>query len=319
MTLHDLVKIKELLAVNVPSQRNAVSAVSDLVASISAISGVAANPTESLTQGIELVVKYYQDIEDRLSTLSPAAQNLVADIDAELAQRTATWDRRGYMTNGYYGASDSSYLSECGERAIVVSPATKQLVQGRIDQYVDWRYPGLEIGPGRGTWTQSLVACDPLYVCDIYDEFLTETRLQFPASYQNRLRTYKIDRQTNSLAALPQGQFGFVFAWNVFNFFPRVELAHYLKQIFQVLRPGGVAMFSYNNCDRAEPANYAEIGWMSWIPLSQLAPLVTGLGFDIVHTGKSESNVDWIEIRKPGQLTTTKAHQVMGEIKSHTS
>lgn len=316
MTLQDLVRIKESLAVNTQA---AQAAVGDVITSVAAIGSLPTDSGESMVASLEPIVDYYRNIKSQLGLVAPAAVKLIAEIDAEIKQRTATWDRRGYMTNGYYGASESTYQSELGERDLGISVATQMLVQGRLDQYVDWRYPGLEIGPGKGTWTKALVACDPLYVCDIYDEFLTETRLQFPANYQNRLRTYKIDRGTNSLAALPQGQFGFVFAWNVFNFFPQVELTHYLKQIFQVLRPGGVAMFSYNNCDRAEPAKFAEIGWMSWVPVSQLVPLVTGLGFEVIHTGRSESNIDWIEIRKPGQLTTAKAHQVMGEIKSHTS
>mgnify|MGYP000281734584 CR=1 FL=1 len=313
MTLQDLVKLKLSILVDTNAAEQELAR---LVDSIQTIETGVQDLSPGARLALEDIAKHYQKIANDLTRMPAKTAQLIEYIDIQIAAKTATWDRRGYMTNGFYGASESTLQSEREHRNLGISSDTRQLVQSRIEHYVDWRYPGLEIGPGAGTWTKSLVACDPLYVCDIYDEFLAETKMQFPANYQARLRTYKIDPASNSLAALPQNQFGFVFAWNVFNFFPKVELTHYLRQIFQVLRPGGVAMFSYNDCDRAQPADFAEIGWMSWMPKSQLVPLVDSLGFELVHAGESESNVSWLEIRKPGQLVTAKAHQVLGEIKS---
>jgi hypothetical protein len=37
---------------------------------------------------------------------------------------------------------------------------------GRVDNYTDWKYPGLQLNPGLGDVTEKLVDLDPLYLAD---------------------------------------------------------------------------------------------------------------------------------------------------------
>lgn len=185
-------------------------------------------------------------------------------------------------------------------------------VRSRIGAYTDWRFPGLEIGPGDGTWTSSLVACDPLYLVDYNDECLTATKKQFPAKYQNRLRCY-----TNSgagLHMLPQEQFGFVFSWNTFNYFSFNQIGDYLEEIWKVLRPGGGCMFSYNNAERQLCAQRAEDHLMSFIPKSILCKMIEEYGFEQIKTQDVDSTISWVEFRKPGDLTSQRTGQTLGKI-----
>jgi SAM-dependent methyltransferase len=117
---------------------------------------------------------------------------------------------------------------------------------------------------------------------------------------------------------LPQGQMAFVFCWNFLNYRSLDTVKEYLKSVKEVLRPGGVFMFSYNNGDMYECAGYAEGHWMSYIPKSLLVPMCESLGYEVIHTQESRGDgtaLSWIELKKHGELNTVKAHQVLGEIK----
>ena len=74
-------------------------------------------------------------------------------------------------------------------------------------------------------------------------------------------------------------------------------------------------MFSYNNGERYSCAKFVEEGYMSYMPKNLLVSLAANLGFNITATFDEEDTISWIEITKPGELKTIKAHQVLGEIK----
>jgi SAM-dependent methyltransferase len=174
-------------------------------------------------------------------------------------------------------------------------------------------YPALEIGCRDGEWTKFLIASDPLYLTDAHQEFLDSAVKDYPPEYQRRVRSYLVDNDDYSI--LPKNQFNFIFSWNNFNYKSLDTLKQTLKQIYTLLRPGGVFMFSYNNGDLPAGAAYAENYFMSYMPKSLVIPMCQMLGFEIVYSEDHEPAFSWIEIRKPGELKTSKAHQVMGEIK----
>lgn len=187
-----------------------------------------------------------------------------------------------------------------------------QLVN-RINLYSEWKYPGLEIGCRDGDWTKYLVASDPLYVADVFTDFLDSAKLKFPPEYQVRLRAYPITE--HRIEGLPIGQFGFIFSYNFFNYLSIDTIRIYLSQALEWLRPGGTILFTYNNGDMSACAAYAENYYMSYVPKSVLVPLCESMGFEVTATQEFEPAVAWIELKKPGVLKTVKAHQALGEIK----
>lgn len=220
-------------------------------------------------------------------------------------------------------ASDNSYWADNNVRfktadynrnyrQLSLSDNSIEIVRSRIGVYTDWQYPGLEIGPGEGEWTESLVACDPLFVVDYNDECLTTTKGQFNEKYQNRLRCYL--NHGEDLHMLPQGQFGFVFSWNTFNYFSFNQISDYLKEIYKALRPGGACMFSYNNAERAICAQRAEDELMAFTPRETLIAMIDGFGFEQIKTQDVDSAVSWVEFRKPGKLETYRTGQTLGKI-----
>jgi SAM-dependent methyltransferase len=201
-------------------------------------------------------------------------------------------------------------------RVMDLSSVIRTEIQSRIQLHTSWQYPALEIGCRDGEWTQHLVAADPLYITDQYRDFITATKELFTPEYQQRLRSYLISGA--DMGVLPQGQMAFVFCWNFLNYRSLDTVKEYLKSVKELLRPGGVFMFSYNNGDMHECAGYSEGFWMSYIPKSMLVPMCESLGFEVIHTRDSRGEgtaISWIELKKSGTLETVKAHQVLGEIK----
>ena len=207
-------------------------------------------------------------------------------------------------------------------KPLTLDQDTEVAVKATIGKTSNWRYPGLEIGPGDGTWTRSLVACDPLYLVDIHQEFLDSTVGQFNTIYQRRLRPYLISG--TDLGPLPQGQFGFIFSWNLFNYFSLDYIQQYLKSMYSVLRPGGIFVFSYNNSDIFSSALAADTGFMRHTPLRLMKPMIESIGYEMLNCFDRQiapisaeapgCAVSWLEIKKPGELETSKAHQVLGKI-----
>ena len=189
---------------------------------------------------------------------------------------------------------------------------TRDLVVAQIGKYTNWKYPGLEIGPGNGEWTEHLVANEPLYLVDTHEHFLTETKTKFNGHFQNKIRSYLTTG--TDLSMLPQNQLGFVFSWNVFNYLTLDLIEQYLESIYKVLRPGGVAMFSYNNAERPLCARYVDTGYMSYAPKSKLLEIVAKYEFEVISLQDLEEYISWIEIRKPGELSSIKVHPVMGTV-----
>lgn len=187
------------------------------------------------------------------------------------------------------------------------------LLVNKIQLHSTWQYPGLEIGCRDGEYTRYMVASDPLYIADDFPEFLNKTVSQFTGEYQRRVRPYLM--HNNKIDNLPTNQFGFIFSFNYFNYLSFDSIKQLLTQAMDWLRPGGTMIFTYNNADLPAGAAYAESYFMSYVPKSLLVPMCESLGFTVIGTHDFEPAFCWIEIQKPGTLTTVKAHQALGEIK----
>lgn len=252
----------------------------------------------------------YKKISDVVEQSKLLRQQAIDNIDIELKKFDQEFLERDIIHARVRNTVEYNRTS----RGLFIDDETKKILVSRIGKLVDWRYPGLEIGPGDGAWTRKLVACDPLYLVDVHQEFLDSTAAQFNPQYQKRLRPYLI--KNNDLSCLPQNQFGLVFAWNVFNHMPLKETQQYLESIYSVLRPGGTVLFSYNNSELlVGAAEQAEAIVTCHIPKKLLLPTIEKIGYLTTGEFDCDPYVSWLELTKPGELKTSKAHQVLGEIR----
>jgi SAM-dependent methyltransferase len=310
-TLTELVKIRELL-VNEYTTQEITNGITHLENKLSAIASD--TPLMDFKNEIDQVVKDFERVHADLE-FNQSRFNFVIDRINQQIQLEAT----KLFTNNYeleLRVEEEAVNNIRKVRVMELSENVQKEIINRIQLNTNWKYPALEIGCRDGEWTKHIVAADPLYITDHYKDFLESATQDFTPEYQRRIRPYLV-KDTN-FNALPQGQFGFVFCWNFLNYRSLDTIKEYLKSVKELLRPGGVFMFSYNNGDIPESAGYAEGFWMSYMPKSMLTPMCESLGFEIYYNKDYRgegTTVSWIELRKHGELETVKAHQVLGEIK----
>ena len=273
------------------------------------ISLVNQNVAENYSGMLDLLVKDYRDLRSAVTAPSDRVHAIIDEINKEISSKSSHFFLDNYELELNYEDPDNIRRV----RVMYIPAQVQQEIEGRIALYASWKYPGLEIGCRDGEWTRHLVASDPLYMTDMHQSFLDNAIKDYAPEYQRRVRQYLI--KDGDYGILPQNQFNFIFSWNYFNYRSLDTVKQTLKQIYNLLRPGGVFMFSYNNGDLPAGAAYAESYFMSYIPKSMLIPACQQMGFEIVYTQDHEPAVSWVEIRKPGELTTVKGHQAMGIIK----
>jgi len=309
--ISELVKIREQLS-SIYNTAPIAKCVDLLDESLRGISGEIAIP--EIKNDVAELVDDLNTVHTKLKFNNDRYRALIDQID-HLIQAEST----KFLTENYsleLRVKDEAVGNIRKIRVLDIRPEIEEVILNRIGLYTDWRYPALEIGCRDGEWTKKMISADPLYITDHYRDFLESAVKDFPEENQRRIRPYLT--KDADLSMLPQAQMAFVFCWNFLNYRSLDTVKEYLKSVKEVLRPGGVFMFSYNNGDMYECAGYAEGHWMSYIPKSLLVPMCESLGYEVVHTQESRGDgtaLSWIELKKHGELNTVKAHQVLGEIK----
>lgn len=264
------------------------------------------------------IVQKIDNIETTVANNSNKINEVINNINKEIVAIIKPFMQLGYKVNGFYGSNLTNYDVERTDRVLELSLDERSQIVNVMRKYTDWKYPVLEIGPGDGEWTESLIAGDPLYLIDRHQEFLDATLAKFNESFRRRVRPYLTGIHAGldnfDFTMLPHNTFGFVFAWNVINFWPYEETKKSLYQVFDLLRPGGIMMFSYNDCDVWQCAESAETGYKSYMTKDLLKSIFDEVGFELIQFTSTSTHVHYVEIRKPGVLSTTKRHQTLGKI-----
>jgi SAM-dependent methyltransferase len=203
------------------------------------------------------------------------------------------------------------------DRRLRISPETEQFFRDRLSKYNSWQHPAMIIRPGAETFINELLASEPMYLVDENYDLLLPTVNLFNEQYQHRLRLYTMDERSGQeiLQKLPNTQFGLVFAYHFFNFRPFEIIKKYLIEIHQKLRPGGVLVMTYNDCDREKGVMLAEGRYCCYTPGYLVRELAQSIGFEIVFSWHNDGPSTWIEFRKPGEFVSLRGGQALAQIK----
>jgi len=201
-------------------------------------------------------------------------------------------------------------------RKTSVSVESEELMHSRVKYYSDWRYPGLLFRPGTNTFIEHMVSYDPLYLIDDNHDLLAPSMVQFPEQYQKRLCTYYINEDSEKfIADIPDNQFGICVAYDFFNFKPIEILKQYLIEIYQKLRPGGVLCMTFNDCDHVAAMILVENYFGCYTPGRLVLDIIDNIGFELLYEWhKPGEPVTWLELRKPGKLTSLRGGQTLAKI-----
>lgn len=225
---------------------------------------------------------------------------------------------------GYYIDSIRFYQSEVAndsaehilDRRLVIYDEIVDMIKGRLQTYGNWQHAGLIIRPGHEDWVRELVSCDPLYLVDQNLKLLEPAVLRFNDQYQRRLRTYTIDESLTDpmLPSIPNKQIGFCLVYNFFNYKPIEVIEAYLKEIYNKLKAGGSVALTFNDCDRAAGAELFEKRFMCYTPGREVFSRAEAIGFEITYHFRTDQSNTWLELRKPGVLTSFRGGQTLAKV-----
>lgn len=263
---------------------------------------------------VEKNKKIHQAFDDYSQTLNGAAQTINALIDDLEPQ---------YFADSYRNYSNE-FINDTVEcilnRRLNLTEISRTHLSARIKRHGDWQHAGMIIRPGIDDWTEDLVGCDPLYLVDKHIDLLRPTVEKFPPQYRGRLRMYLLDqtKDGNLLDFVPNEQFAFCLIYYFFNFLPLELIKSYLTEVYQKLKPGGTLAFTFNDCDQPGGVMMVENHFMCYTPGKLLLALAENIGYQVVHTYRIDNSAAWVEIQKPGTLTSLRGGQAMAKIISKT-
>lgn len=204
------------------------------------------------------------------------------------------------------------------KRKLEIQEDTREYLKSRIDHYTSWDQIGLQICPIHGGLTSELVSLDPLYLIDYSDILIKPVRDQFKEQYRNRLRSYsfpKFDLDRTMFSKLPQEQFGFILAYNYFDNMSMPYMQKMLKECFELLKPGGKILFTFNDCDLPHNIDLVERGYKYYTPGRLVKHYLENIGFTVLKHFRETYGIAWFEIEKPGVRDSVKGGQVLAQIK----
>jgi hypothetical protein len=193
-------------------------------------------------------------------------------------------------------------LALMNDRVEALDPEFTKKVSRDIGYYSDWRWAGVELNPSNGLLTRQFLSCDPLYlytdqvvdkdiVRNKFNKFFAEKRMMF----------------VDKIHHIPQGHLGLAVTVNLFEFWPMDPIKTHVKQVYDLLLPGGHFIFSYNDCEHIAALDLCANDYRSYNSKELMSRMVEMFGFDIVKTAEVCNGAhSWMVVKKPGELTSQK-------------
>jgi len=262
-----------------------------------------------------------QPVVDHINLVDQSLQSFQKSV-IELKQKIA--HKIVSMESSYFVNSSRLFAQEMrkepagyiGGRRASISPTAAAVFEQRLKIYTNWQDPGLIFRPLHLDCLENLVSLDPLYLVDTHQELLTAATSSFQEDYRRRVRPYVIDEYSEfgMLDLLPKNQFGLITAQGFFHFKPIEVVNKFITEVFELLKPGGAFVFTYNNCDYAGAVALAENHFACYTPGRLIKQHAASLGY-VVNFEHNEINSGGVlELIKPGSRPSIRGGQTLAVI-----
>jgi hypothetical protein len=199
---------------------------------------------------------------------------------------------------------------------LISTTETKERFITRIQIHSTWEHPGMIVRPEHGEYADQMASSDPLYISDHEDALLVPTKKLWNEDYQKRVR-YQIIQESRDVLfrSMPTSQLGFIVMMNFLNHKPLDVIKRYLVESYDILKPGGVLLFTYNNCNLPLAVQNFEKEMYSYTPGTLVKAMSELIGYIILDVyDNPDENVSWLELKKPGELTSLRGGQCLAKI-----
>jgi SAM-dependent methyltransferase len=257
--------------------------------------------------------KTFLQLEQNLDEFKSAVKN-------EIRKEGNTWLQRSYtryeqqLETGLGKGPSAPELHR--NKPIYTDADILKMFNDRVGSYSNWHYPAAIIHPMMEPFIHNMVGSDPLYVLDESHYLLDPVLAQFNSVYQRRVRPYIIEESFERpiLSALPDDQFGFCFVYNYLNYRPFELIKKYISESYKKLKPGGVLVFTFNDCDRWQSIQLVEQEISCYTPGSLITGWSEYVGFKEIYRYQDQTASVWLELQKPGTLLSLRGGQNLAKI-----
>jgi len=256
----------------------------------------------------------YNEIHKQIDQFESQLDELKQSIKLQIEIEEKYWFQESYRLYDQEMRNDSA--DHILNRRPVLDEETETLLRVRIQNYVDWQHPAMIIQPGLEKFVEDMVGFDPLYLVAQQHDLLVPAFEKFPEEYQRRLRLYTVREDIDSeiLEKVPNGQIGLCLVYNFFEFKPFEIVRKYLIEIYQKLKPGGTLIMTFNDCDRDKAVKLAEQHYACYTPGFMVRQFAATVGYDQIYSWNNNGPTTWLELRKPGTLTSLRGGQTLAKI-----
>jgi SAM-dependent methyltransferase len=257
----------------------------------------------------------YNNIHQTINQFEEKVNNLKQEIKLQIELEEKFWFSESYRLYDQEMRNDSA--DHVLNRRPILSEDIENTLRARIQNHVDWQHSAMIIQPGLEKFVEDMVGFDPLYLIAQEHNLLVPAFSKFPEEYQRRLRLYTVKENINStiLDKIPNNQFGICLVYNFFEFKPFEVIRTYLTEIYQKLKPGGTLIMTFNDCDREKAVKLAEQRYACYTPGSLVRYFASTIGYDQIFSWNNNGPTTWLELRKPGTLTSLRGGQTLAKIK----
>ena len=256
----------------------------------------------------------YNEIQQHINQFENQLNELKQAIKLQIELEEKYWFQESYRLYDQEMRNDST--DHVLNRRPVLTEEVENLLRARIQNYVDWQHPGMIIQPGLEKFVEDMVGFDPLYLVAQQHDLLVPAFNRFPEKYQRRLGLYTVreDLNGNILEKIPNEQIGLCLVYNFFEFKPFEIVRKYLTEIYQKLKPGGTLVMTFNDCDRDKAVKLAEQHYACYTPGIMIQQFATTVGYTQTFSWNNNGPTTWLELRKPGELTSLRGGQTLAKI-----
>jgi SAM-dependent methyltransferase len=258
--------------------------------------------------------KQYDQIYQSIDQFEIKVNELKQAVKLQIELEEKYWFQESYRLYDQEMRSDSAdYVLN---RRPTLTEDDENVLRVRIQNYVDWQHPAMIIQPGLEKFVEDMVGFDPLYLVAQEHDLLVPAFEKFPEEYQRRLRLYTVkeDIDHEILEKIPDNQIGLCLVYNFFEFKPFEIVRKYLIEIYQKLKPGGTLIMTFNDCDRDKAVKLTEQHYCCYTPGSMVKQFASTVGYDHIFSWDNDGPTTWLELRKPGTLTSLRGGQTLAKI-----
>ena len=263
--------------------------------------------SDTLTENLNSVKQAFYEFDDTVKRIK-------LDLKLAIEEAERPWFQESYRLYEQEICKQSTdhILNVCLNTHEIV----KDTIRQRLNHYVNWQHAAMFIRPGREDFIKSVLSSEPLYILDRSYELLAPTVDTFNEIYKNRVRQYIIDDINNVfLDKIPNNQIALCVAYMYFDYTPFEVLKKYFTELYQKLKPGGVLAFTFNDCDYIGAVKLVEMHFRCYTPGYLVKELAQSLGFEITYDWhEPDGAITWLELKKPGTLTSIKGGQILAKI-----